>query len=453
MSFRKDFIWGAATASYQIEGAAYEDGKGLSVWDRFSHEEGKVFDGHTGDVACDHYHLYAEDVQLMKEIGLQAYRFSLSWPRILPEGKGAVNQKGLDFYNRLIDELLNANIRPYVTLFHWDYPSALQALGAWENPDSYKWFEEYVALCARSFGDRVKDFITLNEPQCFIGLGYKIGVHAPGYQLPDSAAIPMSHHVLKAHGAGARALRSLVPDARIGYAPCADPCIPLTNTPEDIEAARKAYFTVPGDNGWAFNAAWWSDPALLGSYPESGLKHYGKYLPKGWEEDLQLIHQPLDFYGQNIYYGRYVKAADNEDGFEILRTMPVGFPKTALQWPITPDALYWGPRFLYERYQTPFYMTENGMSAHDVVSLDGKVHDPNRQDYLNRYLLALRKAAEDGADIRGYFQWSLMDNFEWGHGYKERFGLIYVDYQTQKRTLKDSAYWYRSVIESNGEAL
>ncbi len=452
MSFRKDFIWGAATASYQIEGAAYEDGKGLSVWDRFSHEEGKVFDGHTGDVACDHYHRYAQDVQLMKEIGLQAYRFSLSWPRILPEGKGAVNQKGIDFYNRLIDELLKNDIRPFVTLFHWDYPAALQALGAWENPDSVKWFEEYAALCARSFGDRVKDFITFNEPQCFIGLGYSMGVHAPGYRLPDSSLVPMSHHVMKSHGVAVRALRSLVPDVRVGYAPCADPCMPATRSPEDMEAARKAYFTVPENEGWAFNAAWWSDPVMLGRYPESGLKRLGKYLPKGWEEDLSVIHQPLDFYGQNIYNGRYFKAADNEQGFEML-PLPVGFPKTAIQWPITPDALYWGPYFLYERYKTPFIMTENGLSAHDAVSLDGKVHDPNRQDFLNRYLLAYKKAAEDGVDIRGYFHWSLMDNYEWSHGYKERFGLIHVDYQTQERILKDSAHWYRSVIESNGECL
>ena len=451
MGFRKDFIWGAATASYQIEGAAYEDGKGLSIWDRFSHEEGKVFDGHTGDVACDHYHRYPDDVKLMKEIGLQAYRFSLSWPRLMPEGKGAVNQKGLDFYNRLIDELLKNDIRPFVTLFHWDLPAALQALGAWENPDSVKWFEEYTALCARTFGDRVKDFITFNEPQCFIGLGYDVGVHAPGYQLPNSSLVPMSHHILKAHGTSVHALRSLVPDVRVGYAPCGDPCMPATNSPEDMEAARKAYFTVP-EKGWTFNVAWWSDPALLGCYPESGLKHLEKYLPHGWQEDLKTIHQPLDFYGQNIYNGRYYKAADNAQGFEML-PLPVGFPKTAIQWPITPDALYWGPTFLYERYKTPFIMTENGLSAHDVVSLDGKVHDPNRQDFLNRYLLAYKRAAEDGADIRGYFHWSLMDNYEWAHGYKERFGLIHVDYETQKRTLKDSAYWYRSVIESNGEVL
>jgi beta-glucosidase len=369
----------------------------------------------------------------------------------MPEGTGAANQKGLDFYNRLIDELLKSGIRPFVTLFHWDYPSALQARGAWENPDSVKWFEEYAALCARTFGDRVKDFITFNEPQCFVGLGYDLGVHAPGLQLPNSSLVPMSHHILKAHGAAARALRSLVPDVRVGYAPCGDPCMPATNSPEDLEAARKAYFTVQ-EKGWTFNAAWWSDPALLGCYPESGLKHLEKYLPKNWQEDLTLIHQPLDFYGQNIYNGRYYKAADNELGFEML-PLPVGFPKTAIQWPITPDALYWGPYFLYERYRTPFIMTENGLSAHDVVSLDGKVHDPNRQDFLNRYLLAYKRAAENGVDIRGYFHWSLMDNYEWAHGYKERFGLIHVDYQTQQRTLKDSAYWYRSVIEQNGENL
>lgn len=451
MGFRKDFIWGAATASYQIEGAAFEDGKGLSVWDRFSHEPGRIYEGHTGDVACDHYHLYPQDVQLMKEIGLKAYRFSVCWPRLLPDGKGSVNQKGIAFYDRLIDALLKAGIRPFITLFHWDYPAALQAQGAWENPDSVRWFEEYAALCARSFGDRVKDYITFNEPQVFIGHGFSTGFHAPGLKLPNSSLVPMAHHVLKAHGAAVRAMRSLVPNVRIGYAPCANPCMPATLSPEDLEAARRAYFDV-SEEGWAFSAAWWSDPALLGTYPESGLACLEKHLPRGWQEDLPLIHQPLDFYGQNIYQGRYYRAADNAQGYEQL-PLPVGVPKTAIQWPITPECLYWGPRLLYERYKTPIIITENGLSAHDAVSLDGKVHDPNRQDFLNRYLLAYRKAADDGVDLQGYFHWSLMDNYEWAHGYSERFGLIHVDYATQERILKDSAHWYRSVIESNGESL
>jgi len=452
MSFRKDFIWGTATASYQIEGAAHEDGKGDSVWDRFSHTPGKVYEGHNGDVACDHYHRWPEDLALMADLGIKNYRFSVSWPRLLPDGTGTVNQKGVDFYNRLIDGMLEKGIKPYMTIFHWDYPSALQARGAWENPDSAKWFEEYASLCARSFGDRVKDFITLNEPQCFIGLGYGVGAMAPGLQLVPSSTVPIAHNVLKAHGLAVRALRSLVPDCRVGYAPCGDPCVPATNTPEDIAAARKAYFTVPPEDHWLWNISWWSDAPMLGEYPAEALSRLGKYLPKGWEQDMSIIHQPLDYYCQNIYNGRIVRAADNAQGFEEVRKAP-GATKTAMGWFVTPDALYWGPRFLYERYNTPIIITENGMAAHDTVSLDGKVHDPNREDYLHRYLLAYRRAAEDGVDLRGYFHWSFLDNFEWAAGYAERFGLVHVDYQTQKRTVKDSAYWYKQVMETNGECL
>ncbi|MDD7175960.1 MAG: GH1 family beta-glucosidase [Clostridiales bacterium] len=450
MGFREDFIWGAATASYQVEGAAREDGRGESIWDRFSHTPGKVFHGDTGDVACDHYHRFAEDAALMRELGIRNYRFSVAWPRLMPEGTGAVNQKGIDFYNRLIDTLLEQGITPFMTLFHWDYPSALQARGAWENPDSPKWFEDYVALCARSFGDRVHNFLTFNEPQCFIGLGYVKGIHAPGLLLPDSSTIPMSHHVLKAHGLAVKALRELAPGARVGYAPCGEPCIPASDSEADIEAARRSYFGVTDD--WSWSISWWSDPALLGAYPEQGLQKFGRYLPRGWERDLEIIHQPLDYYAQNIYNGHVVRAADNADGWENV-PFPAGAPKTAIQWFISPDALYWGPKFLYERYKTPFLITENGMSCHDAVSLDGKVHDPNREDYMHRYLLAYRRAAEEGVDARGYFAWSLMDNYEWASGYNERFGLVHVDYQTQKRTVKDSAYWYKRVMESNGVIL
>ena len=453
MSFKKDFIWGAATASYQIEGAAFKDGKGRNVWDDFSHEQGRVFCGHTGDVACDHYNRFKQDVALMKEMGVKNYRFSLSWARILPEGTGEVNQKGIDFYNALIDELVANGIRPFITLFHWDYPSALQARGSWANPESPKWFEAYTEVCARAFGDRVKDFITFNEPQCFIGLGYGSGVHAPGFQLPLWATVPMSHHVLIAHGLSVKKLRELVPGVRVGYAPCGDARIPATNSPEDIEAARKSYFDVYDDpKGWAFNVSWWSDPAILGCYPEAGLKKLGQYLPAGWEKDMETICQPLDFYAQNMYSGRIFKAADNALGYEMVDFEP-GHPKTAIQWFVSPEALYWGPKFLYERYKVPFKITENGMSSHDVVSLDGKVHDPHRQDYMHRYLREFKRAAEDGVDAIGYFAWSLMDNFEWSFGYSERFGLTYVDYVTQERIVKDSFYWYKEVMEQNGENL
>ena len=449
MGFRKDFIWGAATAAYQIEGAAFEDGKGPCVWDEFSHTKGRVFSGHTGDMACDHYHLYKQDVQLLKTLGIPNYRFSVCWPRLLPEGKGKVNEKGVAFYDRLIDELLKNDIRPFMTLFHWEYPLALARLGGWENPDSAKWFADYARLIAKRFGDRVKDFIPLNEPQCFIGLGYGAGEHAPGRREPVSVTVPMSHHVLKANGLAGRVLKDEVPGARIGYAPTSSPVMPESKT--DIEAARALYFSMPeSEDSWYWNVTWWSDPAILGHYPEDGLRLYGQYLPKGWEKEMDVLRVPLDFYGQNIYQGRIVRATPA--GTQEV-PLPMGSPKTAMEWPITPDCLYWAAKFLYERYHLPFVITENGMSGTDWVHLDGKVHDAPRIDYLHRHLLGLRRAAQEGVDIAGYFQWSFLDNFEWAKGYSDRFGIVYVDYQTLKRIPKDSAYWYKEVIASNGENL
>ena len=452
MGFKEGFLWGAATAAPQIEGAAFEDGKGRSLWDDFCEQPGKVFGGHKLDPACDHYHFYREDVALLKALGIPNYRFSVSWPRLLPQGSGQVNPKGLDFYNRLIDSLLENGIRPFMTLFHWDYPSALEDRGGWHNPDSPKWFSDYAALIAQSFGDRVKDYIPLNEPQCFIGLGYSLGAHAPGLKLGPRVVAPMSHRVLLASGLANRALRQLVPGCRIGYAPCGDPMIPASAAPEDIEAARRAYFDVSDDReSWPMSVSWWSDPVVLGRYPQKGLDLYGQYLPAHWERDMDTLRQKLDFYGQNIYNGVRVRARG--DGYERL-PWPEGTPKADITgWYVSPDALYWGPKFLYERYHLPIIITENGISCHDAVSLDGQVHDPNRQDYLNRYLLSYRRAADEGVDLEGYFVWSLLDNFEWAMGYHHRFGLVYVDYQTQKRTIKDSAWWYKKVIETGGANL
>ncbi len=451
MGFKNGFLWGTATAAFQIEGAYNEDGKGLSVWDVFCHEGGNVFDEHTGDTACDHYHLFRDDVKLMKELGIQNYRFSIAWPRLFPNGVGEPNEKGVVFYNALIDTLVENGITPYVTLFHWDYPWALEQMGGWQNPKSPLWFENYAAFCAKAFGDRVKHFITFNEPQCFIGLGYQQGVHAPGLHYHNDRLIPMAHHVLMAHGLATKAIRQQVKDAQIGYAPCGDPCVPYTNAKADIDAARKAYFAQPASRKSMFSISWWSDPVVLGTYPEDGLKLYEKYLPKTWQEDLKTICQPLDFYAQNLYNGRLI--AEGEDGQPKQMTYPVGTPKTGMDWFVCPDALYWGPKFLYERYQLPFLISENGMSNCDTLSLDGMCHDPQRQDYLNRYIKRYRDAAEDGVDAIGYFQWSFLDNFEWAKGYHDRFGMVYVDYQTHKRTPKDSAYWYRQVMRENGDNL
>ena len=451
--FKKDFVWGAATASYQIEGAVFEDGRSPCVWDEFCKKPGAVFEGHTGEIACDHYHRYKEDVAIMKALGLKAYRFSLSWPRIIPGGTGEVNPKGIAFYSDLIDELIDNGIVPYATLYHWDMPMALYNRGGWMNPESSSWFAEYSRVIAENFSDRVKHFITINEPQCFIGIGFTEGRHAPGLRMPLSSTVPMSHNVLLAHGKSVLALREYgAGDIQIGYAPVFSFPYPETETPENIEAARTVAFETPSDpERWYWSAAWWSDPAILGEYPKDGLELYGRYLPESWERGLETIRQPLDFYGQNIYNGYAVKAG--EDGKPVIVKQYEGFPKTACQWPITPETLKWGAKFLYERYKLPIYITENGLSCHDVISLDGKVHDPNRIDFLNRYLLCLREAASEGVDIAGYFQWSLLDNFEWAEGYNERFGMVFVDYPTQRRIIKDSGLWYKSVIESNGDNL
>lgn len=452
MPFAENFMWGAATSAYQIEGAWAEDGRGPSIWDVCCQEGGHVYENHTGNTACDHYHRFREDVALMKEIGLNAYRFSISWPRLLPEGTGAVNEAGVRFYDGLIDALLDSGIEPYVTLFHWDLPYALYQRGGWMNPEIVDWFGEYARLIAERFSDRVTHFFTLNEPQCFVGLGFLNGAHAPWLRSPLRDTFAMAHNVLKAHGRAVQMLRGYGKrPSEIGYAPTSSAAYPERETPEDIEAARQVMFALPENlQDWAWNVSWWSDPVLLGRYPEEGLERFAPYLPKITDEDMRLIAEPIDVYAQNIYNGKCVRMG--ADGKPELAGRYEGFPRTANGWPITPASLYWGPKFLYERYKKPFYITENGLSCHDIVSLDGKVHDTNRVDFLARYLSQLERAATE-MDLRGYFQWSLMDNFEWEKGYSERFGLIFVDYRTQERILKDSAYWYREIIRTNGRAL
>lgn len=450
MGFAKDFVWGAATSSYQIERTGRDSGKGQNIWDVFTKEPGRVYEGHTGDIACDHYHRFREDVAYMKELGLKGYRFSIDWSRVLPEGTGKVNEKGIDFYNALIDELLEQGIEPYITLYHWELPYEIYKRGGWMNPEIVEWFGQYARLVAERFSDRVKYFFTLNEPQCFVGLGFLQGCHAPGVKAPLRDTFEMAHNALKAHGRAVQMLRAYgKQNVQIGYAPTSGMCYPEKETPKDIEAARKALFALPDDlSNWTWNVSWWSDPVILGKYPEEGMKKYEKYLPVITDEDMKLISQPIDFYGQNIYNGRCIRMGTDGRPEEVRR--PAGFPKTATNWPVTPEALYWGPKFLYERYRKPIYITENGMACHDTVSQDGKVHDPNRIDFLARYLKNLKRAAEE-IDIRGYFQWSLMDNFEWDKGYAERFGIIYVDFETQERIWKDSAYWYRDLIRRNGD--
>lgn len=455
MGFKDDFVWGTSTASYQIEGAAYEDGKGLQIWDVFCKEkDGKVYENQTGDVACDQYHRYKEDVKIMKDLGIKAYRFSISWARLIPDGIGEINEKGIEYYNNLIDELVANDIEPYVTLYHWDLPYALHLKGGWLNPEITEWFFEYVKLIAERFTDRVTHFFTLNEPQCTISHGYYTGIMAPGLKVGKKDYLQAWHNILKAHGRAVQALRQYsVQPVKIGIASCGATYYPESDSPEDIEAARKATFGVMIEdvNEWAWSIGFVCDPIYKGEYPKEFLENYKDYLPEITREDMELISQPLDFHAQNIYNAVQVRAGKDGKVERVKRYD--GFPRTAFYWPVTPESLYWPVKFLAERYQVPVYVSENGMSSHDWVSLDGKVHDSSRVDFMHRYLLELKKLVESGIDVAGYFVWSLLDDFEWGSGYSERFGLVHVDFQTLQRTIKDSGYWYQEVIATNGENL
>jgi len=447
LQFPKGFVWGTATASYQVEGGAFEDGRGLSVWDMLCRKPGAIYNGHSGATACDQYHRYAEDIALMRELGAQGHRFSLSWPRILPEGVGAVNAKGLDYYDRFIDGLLAAGVQPYVTLFHWDYPYELYCKGGWLNPDSPRWFADYAALVVERYSDRVTHWMTHNEPQCFVWLGHSVGVHAPGDKLGWAEVLRVGHNALLAHGRAVQAMRAAAKQPiQIGFAPVSSQAIPADpNNPADVDAARQATFAVRGQDFW--NNTWFSDPIFLKRYPEDGVALYGDAMPAIGADDFEIIGQPIDFYGANIYQGVVVRAGAN--GPELV-PFPDGYPHTAFPWPVTPEALYWGPRFLYERYKTPIYITENGLASMDWVGIDQRVHDRGRIDFTTRYLAELHRATRDGVDVRGYFHWSLLDNFEWAEGYKQRFGLVHVDFATLARTPKDSFVWYQGVVRANG---
>ena len=451
MNSAKDFAWGVATAAFQIEGAKNGIDKGLDVWEVFTHEPDRIYNRDNADIACDHYHKYKEDIALMRELGINSYRFSISWSRIFPDGIGRISEDGGRFYSDIIDELLKNGIEPYLTLFHWDYPYALYKKGGWLNDESVSWFAEYARKVVELYSDRVKYFITLNEPQCFIGQGYLEAVHAPGVKLPYRDVFQMAHNVMKAHGAAVIAMREAAKgDIKIGYAPTCSANYPATDSPEDIEAARKSFFACPDLNEYVmWSVAWWSDPVMLGKYPEDGLEKYKDYLPEITEEDMKLIHQPLDFYAENIYNGRAIRAGKNGDPEVVERG--ADFPMTAIGWPITPRCLYWGPKFLTERYKLPFYVSENGMGGVDALTEDRKIHDTDRIEFLDAYLGELLRAKADGVDVRGYFLWTLMDNFEWARGYEPRFGIVYTDYKTGERIPKDSAYWYKNFIEKHSK--
>ena len=442
-SFPRGFIWGTATASYQVEGAVNEDGRGPSIWDTFSHTPGRVVNNANGDVANDHYHLYKGDVQLMKALGVKAYRFSIAWPRVFPNGDGQPNPKGLDFYNRLVDELLANGIQPFATLYHWDLPQSLQdRVGGWESRDTSKAFGDYAGYVAERLSDRVKHFFTINEFGAFVELGYRLGIHAPGLKLPAARFNQTRHHCVLGHGLAVQAIRAKAKSGtKVGLAENMTICVPVLETEQHIEAATRAarelnapYMTVIQE----------------GKYTDGYLASVGADAPKFTPEDLKIISSPLDFVGINIYTPTYVRFDSSPAGFAVV-PHPKSYPHMASTWlNIGPEALYWGPRHVANIWKVKeIYITENGCSSSDIPAADGLVYDTDRVMYLRNYLTQLQRATADGVPVKGYFLWSLMDNFEWADGYTNRFGLHYVDYASQKRTPKLSAGFYKEVIARN----
>jgi beta-glucosidase len=436
--FPQKFIFGAATASYQIEGAVKEDGRGESIWDRFSHTPGKSLNGDTGDVACDSYHRIDQDIAAMKELGLSAYRFSIAWPRIIPDGEGPVNQKGLDWYARFVDKLLEAKITPFATMYHWDLPQALEdKYGGWRSRKTVEAFARYAEVLATNLRS-IRNWMTFNEMLCVETHGYKIGVHAPGAKEPPAVINQIHHHLLLAHGYGVRAVREYGRrGTEVGAAHNADVYLPVYETPENIAAAARCFED--------FNGHWY-EPMTRGHYPEAWMKKAGADAPKIASGDLEVIASPTDFIGLNVYAGTSVQAADNALGYRILG-FPTSYPRATLGWlKLVPTSLYWGVRLLNELYgYDKIYITENGSCWADTLT-DGEVLDVDRILYYRLYLSAAARAVAEKYPLRGYFAWSLMDNFEWAEGFTQRFGLFYTDYATQRRFAKLGAKYYAACI-------
>lgn len=441
--FPDKFLWGCATAAYQVEGAAEADGRGPSIWDTFSHTRGKVANNDTGDVSADDYHRYKEDVQILKSLGCKVYRFSTAWPRIFPSGTGQPNERGIDFYNRLVDELLANGIEPYCTLFHWDLPQTLQdRYKGWQSRETSAAFGEYAGYVASKLSDRVRHFFTMNEFSSFVDLGHKQGIHAPGLKLPPAQLNQVRHNAVLAHGLAVQAIRAKgKPGTKVGLAENLLSGIPAIEAEPHLKAAAQAT---------RFLNAQYLTVIMEGRYMDEYLQEQGAAAPKFTQEDLKIIGSPLDFIGINIYTPVYVQADGTKAGFSVLKK-PQSYPHMASPWlDIGPEALYWGPRNVASIWGVKeLYITENGCSSADVLTPDGQVNDTDRVMYLRNYISKLHRATVEGYPVRGYFLWSLMDNFEWADGYGLRFGIYYVDYKTLKRYPKLSAHWYREVIRRN----
>jgi beta-glucosidase len=442
LSFPKGFLWGSATAAYQVEGAVHEAGRGLSIWDTFSHASGNTLNGATGDIADDFFHLYKQDIRLMKELGLKTFRFSVSWPRVFPSGAGTPNPQGLDFYHRMVDALLEAGIQPFCTLYHWDLPQALQDKGGWENRDTAKAFADYAGYTAEKLSDKVKYFMTLNEMRTIVENGYTLGTHAPGLKLDANRIAQLNHYVVLAHGLAVRAIRAhATPDTKVGISDNIKATTPVIESREHIEVARKAmreenamYLTVVQE----------------GRYTDQYLKRLGANAPTFTAEEMEIIASPMDFLGINIYQPTFVRADDSEIGYAVVPP-PDSYPHMLSPWiTIGPEALYWGTKLVSDLWKVKeMYITENGTSSTDSLAPDGEIYDTDRVMFLRNYLMQLRRAVSEGVPLKGYFLWSILDNFEWADGYEKRFGIVYVDFATQKRTPKLSAAFYKKVIHEN----
>src|SRR5450631_1560381 len=444
LQFPDSFRWGAATASYQIEGAVHEDGRGESIWDRFCATPGKVFNNESGAIACDHYHRYQEDIQLMRELGLQAYRFSVAWPRILPTGRGRVNPAGLDFYERLVDALLAANIEPFATLFHWDLPQALQDdFGGWTSRDTSKAFVDYVDIVSQRLGDRVKNWITLNEPLVVAKVGYEYGVHAPGLQDPR-LAWQVSHHLLLAHGLAVPVIRANSSNAQVGIT------LNLSSVHGATDSERDQYVAHLEDG---IANRWYIEPIFRGAYPSDIVDYLeqNNLAPQMVNGDAALIAVPVDFLGVNNYSRNVVRQKVGAAPGTAEHVHIPGAEYTEMDWEVYPEGLREVLVRLHQEYHVPrLYVTENGAAFPDTVSAHSRVHDARRENYYREYLTQAHTALSEGVPLAGYFAWSLMDNFEWSEGYSKRFGITYVDYATQQRIIKDSGYWYRDTIAAHG---
>ncbi len=442
LSFPQGFLWGSATASYQVEGAVREDGRGVSIWDTFSHTPGKTNKGQTGDVADDSFHRYKEDIALMKALGLKTCRFSVAWPRIYPTGSGALNPKGFDYYDRFLDELHRNGIEPYCTLYHWDLPQPLQDKGGWQNRETAQRFADYAGYAAGKLSDRVRHFMTMNEIEVFIGNGYGSGDHAPGLKLERKALAQTSHHAILGHGLAVLAIRaSARPGTKIGLASNVRACVPVVDSPEHVAATRTG---LREENGRFLT------PIMEGRYTDLYLKTMGVDAPHFTPDEMKAIGSPLDFVGLNIYGPEYIRADSSAKGYESV-PMPSSFPSMLSPWlKVGPESLYWTPKLAAEVWGVKeIYITENGCSAIDIPNAKGEILDIDRIMYLRNYLTQLQRGTAEGVPVKGYFCWSLLDNYEWADGYDKRFGLTYVDFATQKRTPKLSSSFYRRVIETN----